>query len=67
MAQKAAKVKIHVAPPTEPGRYQFTVTIKSQEFIGVDEEFDLIVDVAKGEEKIQEATEEDNGEDKKDK
>lgn len=67
VAQKAAKVKIHVAPPTEPGRYQFTVTIKSQEFIGVDEEFDLIVDVAKGEEKVQEATEEDNGEDKKDK
>jgi len=61
VAQKAGKVKIHLPPPTEPGRYEFTVSVKSQEFLGVADEFTLVVDVAKGEPK------EEDTEGKKDK
>merc|ERR1711906_79689 len=53
VAQKTGKVKIHLPPPVEPGRYEFHVTIKSQDFIGVGEDFSLVVDVAEGEEKKQ--------------
>lgn len=66
VAQKTGKVKIHLPPPTEPGKYEFTVTIKSQEFLGVGEEFNLIVDVAEGTEKKVDEEEEDT-EGKKDK
>jgi hypothetical protein len=38
-------------PLVEPGRYEFTVSIVSQEFLGVGEEFSQFVDVAKGTEK----------------
>jgi len=55
VAQKTGKVKIHLPPPLEPGKYEFTVTIKSQEFLGVKEEFSLVVDVAKGAEKKEDA------------
>jgi hypothetical protein len=60
VAQKTGKVKIHLPPPVEPGRYEFIVNIKSQEFVGVEEEFALMVDVAQG-------VEEDSSESKKDK
>lgn len=48
VAQKAGKVKIHLPPPSEAGKYEFSVSIKSQDFLGVDEEFCLVVDVKKG-------------------
>ncbi|KAL3789380.1 hypothetical protein ACHAW5_010175 [Stephanodiscus triporus] len=69
VAQKVGKVKIHLPPPVEPGRYEFTVSIVSQEFLGVGEEFSLFVDVAKGVEKKKEDKDEDEGdsENKKDK
>jgi hypothetical protein len=69
VAQKTGKVKIHLPPPTEPGKYEFTVTIKSQEFLGVGQEFKLQVDVAKGVEKVIEEgdEEEEDNEGKKDK
>jgi len=60
VAQKTGKVKIHLPPPVEPGRYEFIVNIKSQEFVGVEEEFALMVDVAQG-------VEADSSESKKDK
>lgn len=48
VAQKTGKVKIHLPPPVKPGRYEFTVSIVSQEFLGVNEEFSLFVDIAEG-------------------
>ena len=50
VAQKAGKVKIHLMPPKEEGKYEFTVVVKSQDFLGVDDEFKLVVDVKKGKE-----------------
>lgn len=70
VAQKTGKVKIHLPPPVEAGKYEFTVTIKSQEFVGVEEEFSLIVDVAKGvakKKKKDNDDEEEDSEGKKDK
>ncbi|KAL7528388.1 hypothetical protein ACHAXR_002419, partial [Thalassiosira sp. AJA248-18] len=64
VAQKTGKVKIHLPPPTEPGKYEFTVTIKSQEFLGVREEFTLVVDVAKGAEKKKEKEDTEGKKDK---
>merc|ERR1712194_41338 len=63
VAQKTGRVKIHLPPPVEPGKYEFRVTTKSQDFVGVGEEFKVVVDVAKGEEK----KEEEETENKKDK
>ena len=62
VAQKTGKVKIHLPPPVEAGRYEFKVNIKSQEFLGVEEEFSIVVDVAEGKEPGN-----DDGESKKDK
>ncbi len=69
VAQKVGKVKIHLPPPVEPGRYEFIVSIKSQEFLGVEEEFAMVVDVIKGVEqpKKKEDAEVDASESKKDK
>lgn len=63
VAQRTGRVKIHLPPPLEPGKYEFRVTVKSQDFVGVGQEFKLVVDVAKGAEK----TEEEDTENKKDK
>jgi len=65
VAQKTGGIKVHLPPPIEAGRYEFSVTIKSQEFLGVGEEFKLVVDVAKGVEKKKK--EEEDSETKKDK
>jgi len=67
VAQKTGKVKIHLPPPVEAGKYEFCVTIKSQEFLGVEEEFKLVVDVAKGVEKKKKDVDVDDSEGKKDK
>eukprot|EP00986_Skeletonema_menzelii_P015445 scaffold11756_cov151-Skeletonema_menzelii.AAC.10 len=48
VAQKSGKVKIQLPPPDSPGKYEFSVTIKSQEFLCDVEEFKLVVDVAQG-------------------
>jgi len=66
VAQKTGKVKIHLPPPLEPGRYEFDVTIKSQEFLGVGEEFSLVVDVAKGDKKKEVEKDEDDEDDEDD-
>ena len=38
IAQKAGTVKVKVKAPTEPGKYRYTCAIKSQDFLGVDQE-----------------------------
>mmetsp|Transcript_15732 Transcript_15732/g.33052 ORF Transcript_15732/g.33052 Transcript_15732/m.33052 type:complete len:609 (+) Transcript_15732:314-2140(+) len=62
VAQKSGRVKIQLPPPKDAGKYEFTVTIKSQDFLGVDEEVVLQVEVKEGEAKKEVETE-----DKKDK
>lgn len=46
MAQKSGKVKIQFKAPPAPGRYTIYLAVKSQEFLGTDQEFELILDVA---------------------
>jgi hypothetical protein len=65
VAQKTGKVKIHLPPPELPGKYEFVVTIKSQEFLCDCEEFKITVDVAQGLKK--EVKEEDGAQDKESK
>jgi len=67
VAQKSGKVKIHLPPPDVPGKYEFVVTIKSQEFLCDVEEFKLVVDVAQGVKKEEDEEEKDDKESKKDK
>lgn len=67
VAQKSGKVKIHLPPPDVPGKYEFCVTIKSQEFLCGVEEFKLVVDVAQGVPKKKDEEEEGKDEDKESK
>lgn len=49
VAQKSGKVKIQFKAPSVPGKYQFTVSIKSQEFMGADQDIDIDVVVESAE------------------
>jgi len=40
-AQKSGKVKLQFSAPSVPGKYKFTVSVKSQEFLGADQEFSI--------------------------
>lgn len=49
VAQKTGKVNVQFKAPDVPGKYRFFVAIKSQEFLGTDQEFTVdaeVVDVA---------------------
>jgi hypothetical protein len=49
VAQKSGKVKIQFKAPSVPGKYKFIVAVKSQDFLGADQEFSVeadLVDVA---------------------
>jgi hypothetical protein len=41
VAQKSGKVRIQCQAPPVPGKYRFTVAIKSQDFLGADQEFSV--------------------------
>jgi hypothetical protein len=41
VAQKSGKVKIQFLAPSVPGKYKFTVSVKSQDFLGADQEFSV--------------------------
>jgi hypothetical protein len=45
VAQKLCKVKIQIPLPDEPGKYRYYVGIKSQDFLGADQELTLDVNV----------------------
>ena len=45
VAQKTGKVKIMFPIPSVPGKYKFTVDVKSQDFLGADKNFSVEVDV----------------------
>lgn len=62
VAQKMGKVKIQFKAPSVPGKYRFTVFVKSQEFLGADQQFTVeadLVDVATVERKPKEESNED--------
>ena len=49
VAQKTGKVRIQFLAPPLPGKYKFTVSVKSQDFLGADQEFSVeatVVDAA---------------------
>lgn len=41
VAQKSGKVKIQCMAPPVPGKYRFMISIKSQDFLGADQEFSV--------------------------
>ena len=45
MAQKSGKVKVQLKAPSEPGKYMVYMAVKSQEFLGTDQEFEMPIDV----------------------
>lgn len=45
VAQKAGKVKIQFKAPSVPGKYKFTVSVKSQDFLGADQVFSVEADI----------------------
>uniref|UniRef100_A0A7R9WQT7 SEC63 domain-containing protein n=1 Tax=Craspedostauros australis TaxID=1486917 RepID=A0A7R9WQT7_9STRA len=48
VAQKSGRVGINFLSPTDPGKYKFTVIVKSQDFLGADQEFDVTGTVIDG-------------------
>jgi hypothetical protein len=64
VAQKVGKVKLQFKAPSVPGKYKFTVFVKSQDFLGADQEFSIeadLVDVATVERKPKEESKADEG------
>jgi hypothetical protein len=45
MAQASGNVKVEFPAPTSPGRYKLHLAIKSQEFLGTDQDFELPFEV----------------------
>jgi hypothetical protein len=45
VAQKSGKVKIHCKAPPVAGKYKFVVAVKSQDFLGADQEITIEADI----------------------
>lgn len=68
VAQKSGKVKIQFKAPSVPGKYKFIVAVKSQDFLGADQEFSVeadLVDVATLDRKPKEESNQGDNEGKK--
>lgn len=48
IAQKAGTVKVKVKAPVDPGKYRYICAIKSQDFLGADQEVKMEIDVVDG-------------------
>jgi hypothetical protein len=59
-AQKQGNVKIQFKAPSAPGKYQFYVSVKSQEFLGADHDFVIVKEVVDGKEIARKQEEEDD-------
>ena len=46
IAQKSGAVKVRIEAPKNPGHYKFVVAVKSQDFLGADQELSIEADVA---------------------
>lgn len=70
VAQKTGRLKIQFLAPSVPGKYKFTVIVKSQDFLGADQEFSVtatIVDASTVVRKPKEEKPKEEEEPKKDK
>jgi hypothetical protein len=63
IAQKVGKVKCQFIAPGKPGQYKFLFDVKSTEFLGADQAFELEYDIVKGSNNDEEDEEETDGED----
>jgi len=66
VAQKSGKVKIQFKAPPEPGKYKFTINVKSQDFLGADQEFSVEADIVDSETLDRKPKEEDTKEKEED-
>jgi len=67
VAQKSGKVKIQFLSPASPGTYKFTIVVKSQDFLGADQEFSVqgeVLDPANVQRTPKEEESKKSGEDK---
>lgn len=62
VAQKQGKVNVKFKAPDAPGKYEFLVAVKSQEFLGADQEFTITKEVLDKEE-VERKQREEEGED----
>jgi hypothetical protein len=62
IAQKIGKVKCKFIAPKKPGQYKFLFEIKSPEFLGADQAFDLEYEIVKGVKNDEEQEEEEEEE-----
>ena len=62
MAQKTGRIKVQFKAPATPGKYRFFVDIKSQEFLGADQSFELDAVILDSEEVKRKAAEEEEEE-----
>lgn len=63
VAQKTGNVQVKFKAPAVPGKYQFLINVKSQEFLGADQEFTLEAEVLDKEDVEREEDESDEDED----
>lgn len=66
VAQQSGKVKVRFIAPSVPGKYKFYVSIKSQEFLGCDQELEFDVDVVDKATVVRKEKEAKEGEEAKD-
>ena len=45
LAQKSGKIKVQFSAPDVPGKYKFMISVMSQEFLGADQEFEIVHDI----------------------
>uniref|UniRef100_A0A7S4N457 J domain-containing protein n=1 Tax=Odontella aurita TaxID=265563 RepID=A0A7S4N457_9STRA len=62
VAQKQGKVNVKFKAPDVPGKYEFLIAVKSQEFLGADQEFTITKEVLDKEE-VERKQREEEGED----
>jgi len=68
MSQKSGKIKVQFKAPSVPGKYEMYIAVKSQEFLGTDQDLKLTVDIVDSEGlKREDADEEEDCETKKEK
>lgn len=68
MAQKSGKIKVQFKAPSVPGKYEMYIAVKSQEFLGTDQDLKLTVDIVDSEGlKREDADDEEDCETKKEK
>jgi hypothetical protein len=66
VAQKSGVAKVQFKAPPVPGKYKFHVNVKSQDFLGADQEFTLEAEIVDGATVVREPKEDDTKEENND-